>query len=68
MEAIAVPEFIDTSEAARRLGVSVAVIKQWAKSGKIRAWKLNERAWMIDADSLKGIEKDPRGRPPKIGE
>lgn len=62
------PEFISTKEAAKRLGVSIAVIKQWAKSGKIRAWKLSERAWMIDADSLKGIQKDPRGRPPTIGE
>lgn len=68
MEAIIMPEFIDTAEAAKRLGVSVAVVKQWAKSGKIRAWKLNERAWMIDADSLEGVRKDPRGRPPKIGD
>ena len=65
---VIMPEFITPKEAAERLGVSVAVIKLWAKSGKIRAWKLGERAWMIDADSLRGIQKDPRGRPRKIGD
>lgn len=59
------PEFINTTEAAKRLNVSVAIIKQWLKKGDIRGWKVNERAWIIDADSLIGKKKDPRGRPRK---
>lgn len=65
MERLFMPEFIDTKEAARRLGVSIATVKNWAKSGKIRAWHIGERTWMIDADSLEGVKKDPRGKPPK---
>lgn len=61
------PEFISTTQAADRMGVSIAAVKQWLKSGKIRGWKVGQRAWIVDADSLKGVQKDTRGRPPKVG-
>lgn len=45
-------EIIDVGEATRLTGYTRDWIKKLAQRGKIQAFKLHQRAWAIDRDSL----------------
>jgi excisionase family DNA binding protein len=55
-------DYITTTEAAIRLGVSRPLITQMAREGRIAATRIG-RDWLIDADGLNSVQRPPIGRP-----
>lgn len=46
---------VPTAEAAADLGVSDTYVRRLAREGRIRATRINERAWVVDLDSLRAV-------------
>ena len=51
IECYAMPEEIDTKEAANRLGLSDIYVRRMIRAGRISARKVR-RDWLVDAQSL----------------
>jgi excisionase family DNA binding protein len=56
-------QLLSTTQAADRLGVSVARVQTFIWEGRLAAIKVG-RAYAIDEDDLKSVENRKTGRPP----
>lgn len=56
-------EWMTTKDAADWLEVSPLRIRQYIDEGRLVAEKFGP-VWMVSAESVKGFEKRPTGRPP----
>jgi excisionase family DNA binding protein len=50
---------ITVAEAAKRLGVTVSLVRRWCRSGKISAWKVG-RDWTIACDKHGVVVREER--------
>lgn len=55
---------MNTTTAAEKLGISVATIRRWCRTGRIQAVKVG-RAWSIDPASLPTHSEEPVVTPPQ---
>jgi len=64
----AIDRFITTQEAADALGVGQSYIYHLIAQGRLSATRVGKRVLLVDANSVKALERRPRGRPrkPKI--
>lgn len=51
----AMNNLIPIKEASDRTGIKVDTLKNWARAGKIRAYKMAGTRWYIDPDSLDNL-------------
>lgn len=56
------PAYLTAAAAARALDVEPRTVQRWARSGRIEGARLHGRDWLIPADSLRALQRDPRGR------
>jgi len=48
---------IPIKEAAAQVGKTVDTLKNWARAGRIRAYKLADTRWYVDPASLNNLYK-----------
>lgn len=58
---VEVTNWISVRKAAEAVGRSERQITRLARSGKIRAQRVNERSWLVDLDSLKNVMERRNG-------
>ncbi len=57
-------EFINTTQAAERLGVTIRAVQKMIESERLPAFRVG-RDYIINASSLNAITRQPAGRPLK---
>lgn len=50
------PEYISTTEAARRLGVSRPWVTVLINRGELEGYKINPRAWLVSLASVERLQ------------
>jgi len=56
---------LTTQEAADRLGVGQSYIYRLIAQGRLKAKRVGARLLLVDAASVRGFKRRPRGRPRK---
>lgn len=59
----AMGQYVSTAEAAARLSTSPRQVRRWCLSGALKAEKVGDRAWIIDAASVEALraKRERRG-------
>jgi hypothetical protein len=57
--------YLTTAQVAAKKGVTERTVRLWCEAKKIKATSIGQgqhKVWLIDPESIEGIEKDSRGR------